>query len=157
MPDTVKALAIILAAATRGIIVGILGYFTINIFIPLHIHDPIIVLIYLVLTSFILGNIGLICGLFANSFDQMSMVTSYIVTPLSFLSGTFYSVHSLPEFWYKVSNFNPFFYMIDGIRYGIIGYNDGNIITGITYLIILNVILFLFAIFWIKKGYRIKN
>ncbi len=154
---TELTLAIVLAALTRGIIVGILGFLAISVFIPIGIAHPIIVLTYFILTSFALGLVGLLCGLYANSFDQMSAVTSYVITPLAFLSGTFYSVKALPDFWYQVSHYNPFFYMIDGLRYGFIGYHDGNIAFGITYLIILNIVLLLGTIYWIKKGYRIKN
>ncbi len=151
------SLAISLAAATRGIMVGILAFFAIKFFIPLSIYDFSYMLIYFLLTSMALGIIGLLCGLFANSFDQMSAVTSYVITPLSFLSGTFYSVKSLPEFWYNFSNYNPFFYMIDGLRYAVIGYHDGNLQIGMIYLIMLNIILLITAIIWLEKGYRIKN
>jgi len=150
-------LAICLAAATRGIMVGIIGFFAINFFIPLTIHDWSITILYFFLISIALGTVGLLCGLFANSFDQMSAVTSYVITPLSFLSGTFYSVKSLPEFWYHFSHYNPFFYMIDGLRYGIIGYHDGDLQTGIIYLSALNITLITSAIIWLKSGYRIKN
>lgn len=149
--------AICLAALTRGILVGIIAYFAISFFIPLSIHSWTHTIIYFVLISFALGACGLLCGLFANSFDQMSAVTSYVITPLSFLSGTFYSVKSLPEFWYNFSHFNPFFYMIDGLRYGIIGYHDGNLTIGMVYLLILNIILLTTCIIWLKSGYRIKN
>ena len=149
--------AISLAAATRGIIVGICSYLAIKIFISIEIYSIFMIIIYFALTSLCLGIIGLLCGLYANNFDQMSAVTSYIITPLSFLSGTFYSVSSLPEVWHKFSLFNPFFYMIDGIRYGFTGYHDGDIATGLIYLIILNIILGAISIFWIKSGYRLKN
>lgn len=151
------SLAICLAALTRGILVGIIAYCAIDFFIPLTIYSWFYTIIYFLLISFALGAVGLLCGLFANSFDQMSAVTSYVVTPLSFLSGTFYSVKSLPEFWYNFSHFNPFFYMIDGLRYGVIGYHDGNLKTGIIYLLSLNVILLLSCIKWLKSGYRIKD
>jgi len=149
--------AICLAAATRGIIVGVLSFIAIKIFIPIDIHNITITIIYFVLTASALGTIGLLCGLYANNFDQMSAITSYIITPLSFLSGTFYSVTSLPGIWQNISHFNPFFYMIDGIRYGIAGYHDGNITTGIIYLVFLNIILMIISIIWIKSGYRIKE
>ncbi len=151
------SLAICLAALTRGILVGIIAYFAINLFIPLTIYSWIHTLIYFLLISFSLGAIGLLCGLFANSFDQMSAVTSYVITPLSFLSGTFYSVKSLPEFWHNFSHFNPFFYMIDGLRYSIIGYHDGNLKIGMIYLLSLNIILLISCVLWLKSGYRIKD
>jgi ABC-2 type transport system permease protein len=150
-------ISITLAALTRGIMVGVLGYISIGFFVPLQIHDFGILLIYFILINFALALIGLLCGLYANSFDQMSMVTSYVITPLSFLSGTFYSVHKLPEFWYNVSNANPFFYMIDGMRYAITGYSDNSLFIGVSYLLVFNVFLFIFACIWVKKGWRIKS
>ena len=157
LSSTSLTLAICLAAATRGIMVGILSYFTFKIFIPMGIYDPLAVIIYLILTSLALGSLGLLCGLYANNFDQMSAITSYIITPLSFLSGTFYSIKSLPEIWQQVSLLNPFFYMIDGMRYSITGYHDGNLIVGFIYLCIFNLFLILISIYWLKSGYRVKN
>jgi ABC-2 type transport system permease protein len=149
--------AICLAAATRGIIVGLLSYFVFKLFVPMTIINPLTTIIYLLLTSLSLGALGLLCGLYANNFDQMSAITSYIITPLSFLSGTFYSITSLPTIWQKVSLVNPFFYMIDGIRYSLTGYHDGNLTIGIIYLTLFNIILFSISIYWIKSGYRVKN
>lgn len=153
---TTLTIALCLAAATRGIMVGILSFITIKFFIPISIHNFFITAIYFILTGTALGTIGILCGLYANNFDQMSAITSYIITPLSFLSGTFYSVTSLPGIWSNISYFNPFFYMIDGIRYGITGYHDGSILIGITYLTMLNIALTLISIIWLKSGYRIK-
>lgn len=149
-------IAICLAAATRGIIVGILSFFAIKIFVPISIYNIPITLIYFIETGIALGTIGLLCGLYANNFDQMSAITSYVITPLSFLSGTFYSVTTLPPLWQSVSYFNPFFYMIDGIRYGLTGYHDSNLLIGLIILTTLNISLILISIIWIKSGYRIK-
>jgi ABC-2 type transport system permease protein len=149
--------AIALAACTRGVIVAVIAYFAIRIFVPLQIDHIFIVILYAFLISYMLGLIGLLCGLYSNSFDQMAMVTGYIITPLSFLSGTFYSINSLPQFWLTVSHFNPFFHMIDGVRYGFTSYHDGNLMLGFCYLLGLNIVLTIISILWIKSGYRIKD
>ena len=104
-----------------------------------------------------MGNIGIIAGLWAEKFDNMATVTNFVIVPLSFLSGTFYSIDRLPGFLQTVSEFNPFFYMIDGFRYSFIGTADGSITFGTTYLIILSFISWLVAYILYKKGYKIKS
>ncbi len=104
-----------------------------------------------------LGQLGVLCGVISETFDHMSAMTSYVITPLTFLSGTFYSTNSLPEFWRNISHFNPFFYMIDGFRYAMTGHNDGALLTGMIYILIINLVLAVVLITLIKGGYRIKN
>jgi ABC-2 type transport system permease protein len=150
-------IAFSLGAAARGICVGIVSYLVIYIFVPLNFHNFYLAFWYLFLGSMLLGLLGILCGIISETFDHMSAMTSYIVTPLTFLSGTFYSVNSLPEFWQKVAHFNPFFYIIDGFRYGITGHNDGNILYGSIYLVALNLIIGTAIYKMIKIGYRIKH
>lgn len=145
------------AAITRGIMVGCLVGIAIWCFTPFGIAHPAYALLYILLASTLLALLGIFGGIFAETFDQMSAVTSYIITPLAFLSGTFYSVHNLPTFWYEVSQYNPFFYMIDGFRYGLTGYSDSSVHIGITYLIISTLILWTIVHVMLSKGYRIKQ
>ena len=149
-------MAMTLGALTRGVIVGILVGFAVYVFVPVHISHIGYALFYLIISSMMLALIGLLAGIFSESFDQMSAISSYIITPLAFLSGTFYSVKRLPDFWYHVSQYNPFFYMIDGFRYGMTGYNDGSIQTGIIVLIASVIVLWTIAHILLTKGYRIK-
>ncbi len=109
------------------------------------------------LTSFILGNIGIISGLWAEKFDHQATITNFVIVPLSFLSGTFYSIERLPDFLKNISEVNPFFYMIDGFRYCFIGQSDGSINFGIIYLTILSILSWLTAYFLFKRGYKIKS
>lgn len=146
-----------LGAILRGILVAIVAFITISFFVTLPIFSLFHLLFYLFFACMFLGLLGVLCGVASDSFDQMSAMTSYVITPLTFLSGTFYSTNSLPEFWQKISHFNPFFYMIDGFRYGLTGHSDGNLLTGIIYLVIINLLLALILFFLIKKGYRIKS
>jgi len=100
---------------------------------------------------------GVLTGVWAQSFDQLSAITNYIITPLAFLSGTFYSIKQLPPFWYHVCHFNPFFYMIDGFRYAIIGYSDGYVGTGMVVITCTNIALWVAVLRLFKSGYRLKT
>ena len=124
-----------------------------------NIKDPLIAGYFFnfFLTSFILASAGLIAGLWADKFDHMSTVTNFFIVPLSFLSGTFYSVERLPSFLEKLSFFNPFFHMIDGFRFAFIQEYDGSIKFGLIYLSVIFVLLWFCAwILW-KRGYKIKS
>src|SRR5207302_7251196 len=112
-------------------------------FVPVHLVDPGAVIFYAVAASLLLSLLGVLAGIWAEKFDHMAAVTNFIVTPLSFLSGTFYSVDRLPESWRFVAHLNPFFYMIDGFRYGFIGHADGSLAIGIVVLIAVNAVLLL--------------
>ena len=96
-------------------------------------------------------------GLWAEKFDHMASVTNFVIIPLSFLSGTFYTTDKLPDFLQTISKANPFFYMIDGFRYCFIGTSDGSIFVGITYLTILSLLSWFTAYYLYKKGYKIKS
>lgn len=149
--------AFTVGAILRGVCVAIVSFLVISCFITLPIHSFLGVIFYLVFSCMFLGLLGLLCGIFSETFDHMSAMTSYVITPLTFLSGTFYSTNSLPEFWQKVSHANPFFYMIDGLRFSITGQSDGDILTGMIYISILNLFLAVVILKMIHKGYRIKN
>lgn len=150
-------IAFVAAAVVRGIIVGILSAIAIRFFVVYHVEHIGIMLFYGFAASILLALLGLLAGVLAESFDQMAAITSYVVTPLSFLSGTFYSTQNLPTFWQYVAHANPFFYMIDGFRYGMTGHADGNIFLGAAMLIGANVVLWLVVWKLIAKGYRLKT
>ncbi len=116
--------AYVLGAVVRGLVVGA-GVFLVTVgFAPLAIGHPLWALAFALLGSMILGTLGLIAGICADKFEQLAAFQNFLVTPLTFLSGVFYSIHSLPPFWQTLSHFNPFFYMIDGFRYGFFGLSD---------------------------------
>ena len=104
-----------------------------------------------------MSSIGIIIGLWAEKFDHMASATNFIIVPLSFLSGTFYSIDRLPDILKDVSEMNPFFYIIDGFRYGFLGAADGSIQFGLFYLLILSFITWFAAYMLFKKGYKIKS
>ena len=122
-------------------------------------HWPVNVLwifAFTVAGSAMLGLIGLLTAIQSDKFDQMSMITNFVITPLSFLSGTFYSVQVLPDTFRAVSHVNPFFYMIDGTRYGALGTSDANPWLGLGVIVILDVILWVWAWRWLTTGHKLK-
>jgi len=117
-------LAYVIAAIVRGLAVGV-GVFVATLwFVELRLDHPLWTLAFAVAGSAILGCLGVIAGIWAEKFDQLASFQSFLIMPLTFLSGVFYSIHSLPAFWQTVSHVNPFFYMIDGFRYGFFGVSD---------------------------------
>lgn len=116
--------AYVLASVVRGMVVGA-GVLLVSLgFVGLSFQQPLWIFAFAVIGGAILGTLGLIAGIWADKFDQVGAFQSFIIMPLTFLSGVFYSIHSLPEFWQRLSQFNPFFYMIDGFRYGFFGASD---------------------------------
>ena len=112
------------AAVLRGLLVGAGVFISTLFFATPEFAQPLWILVFALLGSAMMGTLGLIAGLWADKFDQMAAFQNFLIMPLTFLSGVFYSIHSLPEFWQGFSRFNPFFYMIDGFRYGFFGQSD---------------------------------
>ena len=125
--------------------------------VDLQFYNFFYIIIFTFLGSFILSSIGIIIGLWSEKFDHMASATNFIIVPLSFLSGTFYSIERLPASLKVISEFNPFFYIIDGFRYGFLGVSDGSISFGILYLLLLSFIIWFIAYILFKKGYKIKS
>ena len=150
-------LATIFAAVTRALIISIISIIVFSIMIEISINNYLIFITYLFLSSFIMGAIGFITGLWADKFDHMSTATNFIIVPLSFLSGTFYSVERLPNFLNILSHYNPFFHMIDGFRYSFIGKMEGSITFSLAYLSLLSILSWFIAYKLYKKGYKIKT
>jgi ABC-2 type transport system permease protein len=150
-------ISVALAAVTRSAVIAIVSIIAFKLLIDIEIKNYFLLVVFTLLSSFILGNIGTIAGLWAEKFDHMATVTNFVIVPLSFLSGTFYSVERLPEFLQIISKANPFFYMIDGFRYCFIGKSDGSIFTGLVYLTILSFVSWFVTYLLYKKGYKIKS
>ena len=149
--------AFLLAAMIRGCVVGLGIYLVAIFFVELPLAHPWLILAFAVLGGALLGTFGIIAGIWADKFDQMAAFQNFIIMPLTFLSGVFYSIHSLPPFWQQVSHLNPFFYMIDGFRHGFFGTGD------ISPFISLGVVgICLFALSWLaltmlKTGYKLRG
>ncbi len=117
-------LAYVLASCVRALMVGTGVLFATSLFVSLPLNQPVWILVFAVLGAAMLGTLGLLAGIWAEKFDQIAAFQNFIIIPLTFLSGVFYSIHSLPDFWQQVSKLNPFFYMIDGFRFGFFGVSD---------------------------------
>ncbi len=145
------------ASAVRGLTVG-LGVLLVTVwFAPLQLAEPWWILVFAALGAGMLGALGLIAGLWAEKFDQMAAFQNFIIMPMTFLSGVFYSVHSLPGVWQAVSHLNPFFYMIDGFRRGFFGVSDSSpwlslAVVGTSFVVVSAIALRLLAI-----GYKIRH
>jgi len=147
----------VVGGVVRGLMVGVVVMAAVYCFVPFSCEHPLIGLFYVISASVMLALLGVLTGVWSQSFDQLSAITNYIVTPLAFLSGTFYSIRQLPDLFYIICHFNPFFYMIDGFRYALIGYTDGYIGTGMMVLTATNTVLWLATMHLFKKGYRLKS
>ena len=145
------------SSIARGLCVG-LGVFVVTAwFAPLGYAAPMWIVVFAFLGAALLGALGLIAGLWAEKFDQMAGFQNFVIMPMTFLSGVFYSIHSLPAFWQAVSHLNPFFYMIDGFRYGFFGVSDTSpwLSLGIVGTAVLGVSAL--AVHLLKIGYKIRS
>ena len=150
-------LSIILAAVTRSLLIAVVSIAIFSLFVDIFITNVFIIFIYAFLGSFILGAAGFCAGLWAEKFDHMATVTNFFIIPLSFLSGTFYTIDKLPNFLQSLSVINPFFYMIDGFRYSFLEESDGSIFVGSIYLTILTILFWFISYLLYKRGYKIKS
>jgi ABC-2 type transport system permease protein len=149
--------AYVLAAVVRGLSVG-LGVFVVTIwFIPMSFAAPLYIVAFAVLGSAILGTLGLIAGIWAEKFDQLAAFQNFLIMPLTFLSGVFYSTHTLPPVWREVSRLNPFFYMIDGFRYGFFGLSDIDPLVSLAIVGGFFIVLAVIAMRMLASGYKLRH
>ena len=149
--------AMLLGGITRGLVVGVFSVIIIIPFMHVPIHNVFVIFLFAILGSSMLAAIGFATGLWSQKFDHLATITNFVVVPLSFLSGTFYSIEKINDHFHLFSQLNPFFYAIDGFRYGFLGQADGSIQVGIIYLLILNIALWFMCYILFEKGYRIKS
>ncbi|MDO9051731.1 MAG: ABC transporter permease [Methylotenera sp.] len=150
-------LAFLIAAIIRGMVVGLCIYLVAMWFVDLQLANPWMIIAFALLGSALLGTFGIIAGIWADRFDQMAAFQNFIIMPLSFLSGVFYSIHSLPPFWQKVSQLNPFFYMIDGFRYGFFGKGDVSPLISLTIVGASFLVLAWITLRMLKSGYKLRS
>lgn len=146
-----------MGAVSRGLVVGILTTLILSFFAPVQIHSVWAIITFAILGTYMLGTIGIAAGIWSEKFDHIAAVTNFVVTPLTFLSGTFYSIQALPGIWQDMALLNPFFYMIDGFRYGFTGQSDGSILFGLGLLVLCNMGLSILCYRMLKSGYKIKS
>jgi ABC-2 type transport system permease protein len=149
--------AYVLASVVRGLAVGF-GVFIVTIwFVPLSFSAPLIIIAFAVLGAGILGTLGLIAGIWAEKFDQLAAFQNFLIMPLTFLSGVFYSTHTLPPVWREVSRLNPFFYMIDGFRYGFFGVSDIDPLVSLAIVAGFFVVLAVVAMRMLASGFKLRH
>ncbi|MCK5424764.1 MAG: ABC transporter permease [Emcibacter sp.] len=149
-------LAFTLAAVTRAFLVGLFVTFSMFMFVDLSFPNIWALFYFGISAAIMLALLGIMAGIWADKWEQSSSITNFIIVPLSFLSGTFYSIERLPGIWHDISQLNPFFYLIDGFRYGIIDHADGNLVVGVIYIAVLNIILGLICYRMFSTGYKLR-
>lgn len=157
IPNLIILAGFISGGVARGLIVGAVVTLIALFFTRLEVQHPLVVFSIVLMTSILFSLGGLINGIFAKKFDDISIVPTFILTPLIYLGGVFYSIDLLPGFWQSVSHFNPILYMVNAFRYGLIGESDIDVATAFTIIALFIGILFSFALYLLNIGRGIKN
>ncbi len=144
-------------AVARGMIVAVVIALGAALFLGVGIAHPLWALAFVLAGSVFMGGLGVVAGIYATKFDHLSTITNFVVTPLSFLSGTFYSIESLPPVLRAISHVNPFFYIIDGVRYGMVGISDAPPLRGLAVALLSAAVVIFISWRWFKTGYRLKS
>jgi ABC-2 type transport system permease protein len=145
-----------LGGVTRGLLVGLVTALAMLAFVPFQLHQPFHIVFHAIAASLMLSLLGIIGGVWAQRYEHVAAATNFVVTPLSFLSGTFYSIERLPDALRAIALFNPFFYLIDGFRFGFTGHADADLPTGFAVVTGVNVVLWLVCWQMFRVGYRLK-
>ena len=151
------SLAVIMAAVTRSILIGFISILVFIFIVELPLKNIFFIFYSGFFGSFFIGSLGFITGLWATKFDHTATVTNFILQPLSFLSGVFYTIDRLPEFFQSISLINPFFHIINIFRYGFLGKSDGDLYFGVIYLPLLAIVGWVISYYLYKIGYKIKS
>ncbi len=149
--------AYVLAAAARGMVVGAAVLLVTLPFVEIEFRHPLWIIAFAFSASAVLGSLGMIAGIWAEKIDQVAAFQNFFIMPLTFLSGVFYSIHSLPAFWQGISHFNPFFYMIDGFRYGFFGVSDVNPFRSLAVVTAFLGVVSAITLTMLKSGYRLRH
>ncbi len=156
-PNYLILLGYVLGGVTRGLMIGVIVSLVSLFFTELHIHNLTITVLIVVLTSTLFATAGFINAVFADSFDDISIVPTFVLTPLTYLGGVFYSMTLLPEFWQKVSLLNPIIYMVNAFRYGFLGVSDIDIRFAIVGIVLFIIGLFWYALHLLNSGTRLRG
>lgn len=156
-PNWVIVLGYVAGGMTRGISVGLLVSIVSLFFIRLPLYSIVFTALFAILTSFVFSLAGMINGIFAKKFDDISIIPTFVITPLTYLGGVFYSVNLLPDFWQVISRVNPIIYMINGFRYGFLGVSDINVWAGFAMLVVFAIVLFTISLYLLEKGIGVRT
>jgi ABC-2 type transport system permease protein len=157
VPNHVILLGYICGGVARGLVVGVAVSAVAAFFAGIHPHNVAVIISFAILTAILFALGGFINAVYARSFDDISIVPTFVLTPLTYLGGIFYTIHMLPEFWQKVSLVNPILYMVNAFRYGFLGLSDINIWYSYTIVIIFISALFAFSLHLLNKGHGIRT
>ena len=156
-PDYIIVLGYVSGGMVRGLCVGLLVSFVSLFFTGIPMFNLGYVILFAILTSFVFSLAGMINGIFARKFDDISIIPTFVITPLTYFGGVFYSISLLPEFWQTLSRANPIVYMIDGFRYGFLGISDIPVVSGLGMLLLFSIVLFSVNLYLLKKGIGIRS
>lgn len=157
VPTHIVIIGFVGGGVARGVLVAILVTIVSLFFVPLHIYSWSVVIITILMTAILFSLAGLVNAIFAKTFDDISIIPTFVLTPLTYLGGVFYSLSLLPEFWQMVSKFNPIVYMISGLRYGFLGISDVTLSITLSILVIFIVILYAITWYLIEKGQGLRT
>lgn len=156
-PNYLILLGYVAGGVARGMIVGVVVTVVAMYFSDIDVHNYALSLVIFFLTSTLFSMAGFINAMYANSFDDISIIPTFVLTPLTYLGGIFYSLQMLPEFWQNISLANPILYMINAFRYGVIGSSDINLSVAMTIIVGFNVLLFSYAMYLLNRGIGIRQ
>jgi ABC-2 type transport system permease protein len=157
LSPTELTIGFIMGGATRGIMIGIVVGLSLTLVVPISFQNPGAIVFYAINAAIMMSSLGMITGVWADKFDHVSTITNFIILPLSFLSGTFFPIDRFPEPLQTISHYNPFFFLIDGLRFGFNGYSTASIELGIALIITLNILLWAICYWMFRTGYKIKD
>lgn len=157
MPNYLIVIGFVAGGVARGLIVGTVVTIISIFFTGFQIHDVTVAFSIVLLTAILFSLAGFINAIYANSFDDISIIPTFVLTPLTYLGGIFYSIEMLPDFWQSISLVNPILYMINAFRFGLLGISDISMITAFSIIILFTTILYVFCLYLLRKGIGIRN
>ena len=157
VPNYLIVLGYVGGGMTRGILVGLIVTILSLFFVDIQIHNLVIIIVTVILTSMLFALGGLINAIYAKTFDDISIIPTFVLTPLTYLGGVFYSLQMLPGFWQNVAALNPIVYMVNAFRYGFLGFSDVSLVLALTVVISFIVVMFSFALYLINRGVGLRS
>ncbi|MAD74250.1 MAG: ABC transporter permease [Rheinheimera sp.] len=157
VPNYLIVLGYVGGGMTRGILVGLIVTILSLFFVDIQIHNLAIIIVTVILTSMLFALGGLINAIYAKTFDDISIIPTFVLTPLTYLGGVFYSLQMLPGFWQNVAALNPIVYMVNAFRYGFLGFSDVSLVLALTVVISFIVVMFSFALYLISRGVGLRS
>ncbi|MEX2365064.1 MAG: ABC transporter permease, partial [Pseudohongiellaceae bacterium] len=157
VPNYVILSGFVIGGIARGLAIGLIASVISLFFSGLHLHNLFVTIMVVLMSSVVFALGGFINAIFANKFDDVTIVPTFILTPLIYLGGVFYSIDLLPPLWKTISQFNPIFYMVNAFRYGILGVSDVEIVWAFFMLVMFTVVLFIFALYLLNRGTGLRH